>query len=171
MDITVVQRLEEELGEHLARYQELVDFLDQEKKHLLNLDLDGLLVVSKAKERLARKIIDGTGALRESIAQTALMLGLDEEPAPTLAEIAALAPAPYGIRLGEGAGALARLKNLILRENETARHFVEESLELVTGSINILSGADGLKGNGYGSDGKKEKGVKKALPSKFSREV
>jgi hypothetical protein len=171
MDITVVRQLEEELAGHLERYRELADFLEQEKKHLLNLDLDGLLVVSKAKERLARNIIAGSGALRDSIAQTALMLGLGDDPLPTLAEIARLTPAPYGIRLGEGAGTLARLKNLILRENETARHFVEESLDLVTGSINILSGADQLKGNGYGSDGKKEKGVKKALPSKFSREV
>jgi hypothetical protein len=171
MDITVVQQLEEQLAGHLERYQALVDFLEQEKKHLLNLDLDGLMVVSKAKEKLARNIIAGSGDLKEAIDRTALMLGLTDDPPPTLAEIAARAPAPYGIRLGEGAGSLARLKNLILRENETARHFVEESLELVTGSINILSGAEQLKGGGYGSDGKKEKGVKKALPSKLSREV
>jgi hypothetical protein len=171
MDISIVQELEEELKGHLGRYQELIDFLELEKKHLLNIDLDGLLVVSKAKEKLARNIIDGSGALRGSLAQAAAMLGLDDDPPPTLAEIAALTPGPYGARLSEGAGNLARLKNLILRENEMARHFVEESLDLVTGSINILSGAEQLKGGGYGSDGKKEKGVKKALPSKLSREV
>jgi hypothetical protein len=171
MDISLVQCLEGQLQEHLERYQKLVDFLEQEKKHLLNLDLDGLLAVSKAKERLARNIIAGSGSLQDSIAEAALMLGLGTDPAPTLAEIASRIPAPYGARLSEGAGNLARLKNLILRENETARHFVEESLELVTGSINILSGADQIKGSGYGNDGKKDKGVKKALPSKLSREV
>ncbi|MDR2612314.1 MAG: flagellar export chaperone FlgN [Deltaproteobacteria bacterium] len=171
MDISVVNRLEERLQEHLVRYQELVDYLEQEKKQLLNLDLDGLLVTSKAKERLARNIIAGSRAFQDTLAEAALMLGLDGEHPPTLAEIAARTPAPYGTRLSEGAGTLARLKNLILRENETARHFVEESLELVTGSINILSGADQVRGDGYGSDGKKDKGVKKALPSKLSREV
>jgi hypothetical protein len=171
MEITVVSRLEEQLQEHLGRYQELADYLETEKAQLLNLDLDGLMVTSKAKERLARNIIAGSGELRDSIVQAALMLGLAGDPPPTLAEIAARTPGPYGIRLSEGAGSLARLKNVILRENETARHFVEESLELVTGSINILSGADRVKAEGYGSDGKKDKGVKKALPSKLSREV
>ncbi|MDR3154403.1 MAG: flagellar protein FlgN [Deltaproteobacteria bacterium] len=171
MDISVVRDLDEELTGHLSRYRELIDFLEQEKKHLLDLDLDGLLVTSKAKERLAKNIIEGSEGLRESIARTALMLGLGDDPLPTLAEIAARTPAPYGGRLSEHAGSLARLKNLILRENDTARRFVEQSLDLVTGSINILSGADQIKGTGYGSDGKKEKGVKKALPSKLSREV
>jgi hypothetical protein len=171
MDISVVRKLEERLEEHLARYQELIDYLEEEKKHLLNLDLDGLMAVSKAKEKLARNIIAGSESFRETLGEAALMLGLAADPPPTLTEIAARTPGPYGVKLSEGAGSLARLKNLILRENETARHFVEESLELVTGSINILSGADQLKGQGYGSDGKKEKGVKKAPPSKLSREV
>ena len=80
-------------------------------------------------------------------------------------------PGAFGIRLSEGAAKLARLKNLIIRENAVAKRFVEESLDLVTDSINILSGASQVKAEGYGSDGKKEKGVKKALPSKISREV
>jgi hypothetical protein len=171
MDISVVRKLEEQLDEHLLRYQELIDYLEQEKKHLLDLDLDGLLVVSKAKEKLAKNIIAGSGDFKDSICEAALMLGLPDQPQPTLTEIARLSPPPYGIKLSEGAASLARLKNLILRENETARHFVEESLELVTGSINILSGAEQIKGTGYGADGKKEKGVKKSLPSKLSRDV
>jgi hypothetical protein len=171
MDITIIQRLEEELNGHLARYGKLIEFLETEKKYLLNLDLDGLLVLSKAKEELALRIIRGSDAFREHLSMAGLMLGLEEGSNPTLAEVAALCPAPYKNRIADGAISLARLKNLILRENEQAKHFVEESLELVTDSINILSGANQLKGDSYTNDGKTEKGVKRSLPAKLSRDV
>jgi hypothetical protein len=171
MDITIIQKLDEELNGHLARYSELIEFLDKEKKYLLNLDLDGLLVVSKAKEELAKKIIKGSEGFRDYLFMAGAMLGLKSDNPPTLVEVAALCPKPYANRLADGAMALARLKNQILRENDQARHFVEESLDLVTESINMLSGANQLKGDSYNNDGKKGKGVKKSLPSKLSRDV
>ncbi|MDR2459709.1 MAG: flagellar protein FlgN [Deltaproteobacteria bacterium] len=171
MDITLISQLSEALQEHTARYQELIDFLEDEKKYLLNLDLDGLLLVSKAKEKLAKIILASNEKLTEKIACAALMLGLPLDPPPTLAAIAMATPGPFGAKLSEMASTLARLKNLIVRENATAKHFVEHSLELVTESLNILSGANQLKGDGYSSDGKKEKTVKRGLPSKLSREV
>jgi hypothetical protein len=171
MDLTIIRSLEESLEGQLSKYQELIDFLEIEKQKLLNLDLDGLLTVGKAKEKLANSIIKSGESLKDAIAETALMLGLSKDPLPTLSEIASKIPGPFGARLSDGASKLARLKNLILRENAMAKRFVEESLDLVTGSINILSGANQIKAEGYGSDGKKEKGVKKALPSKISREV
>ena len=82
MDVTVIQALEESLDWQLARYQELIDFLEAEKKHLLNLDLDGLLVVSKAKEKLAGNIIKSCGSLKDAIASAALMLGMESDPRP-----------------------------------------------------------------------------------------
>jgi hypothetical protein len=171
MDITIISQLEESLREHTARYQELIDFLEREKKYLLNLDLDGLLIVSRAKEKLAKTILKSNLGLKENIISAALMLGLPIEPFPTLASIAHEVPGPFGARLSEGINNLARLKNLIVRENAMAKHFVEQSLDLVTESLNILSGANKLKGDGYSADGKKEKTVKKGLPSKLSREV
>jgi hypothetical protein len=171
MDLSIIQSLEESLLGQLAKYQELIDFLEIEKQRLLNLDLDGLLVVGKAKEKLAKSIIKSGESLKDSILEAALMLKLPSDPLPTLAEIAKAVPGPFGLRLSDGASKLARLKNLILRENAMAKRFVEESLDLVTDSINILSGASQIKAEGYGSDGKKDKGVKKALPSKISREV
>jgi hypothetical protein len=171
MDVTIILALEESLNGQLERYQELIDLLEVEKTRLLNLDLDGLLAVSKAKEKLAESIIRSGENLKESIAGAALMLGMEGDTIPTLSEIAAAVTGPFGIRLSDGASKLARLKNIILRENAAAKRFAEESLDLVTDSINILSGASQIKAEGYGSDGKKEKGVKKALPSKISREV
>jgi hypothetical protein len=171
MDVLIIQKLDEELQAHIERYTELINFLDKEKTYLLNLDLDGLLMLSKAKEELARGIIRDGQSFQDSLATAGAMLGLDQDTAPTLAEISALCPLPYSNRLADGAMTLARLKNQILRENDQAKLFVEESLELVTESINILTGANQLKGDSYSKSGKKEKGVKKALPSKFSRDI
>jgi hypothetical protein len=171
MDISIIQRLEEELDGHLGRYTELIDFLEQEKRYLLNLDLDGLLVLSRAKEELARRIIRGSEGFKEHLSMAASMLGFDAGSNPTLAEVAGRCPLPFSNRLADGAMTLSRLKNQILRENEQARRYTEESLGLVTDSINILSGANQLKGDSYGNDGKKDKGVKKSLPSKLSRDV
>ncbi|MDR1309069.1 MAG: flagellar protein FlgN [Deltaproteobacteria bacterium] len=171
MDITIIQNLADQLDGHLERYQSLIDFLDRERKCLLSLDLEGLLLTSQHKEGLARNIQDSILRLTESISQTALMLGLDDDPAPTLAEVAALCPRPFDNRINDGAIKLARLKNVIARENEANRHFVEQSLNLINESLNVLTGADQIKGDGYRQDGSKDKGLKKALPTKLSKEV
>jgi hypothetical protein len=171
MDILKIQDLNNQLEAHLGRYQSLIDYLEREKKCLLALDLDGLLVTSQAKENMAKAIVEGMGPLTAAISEVGLMLGLGGQIPPTLPEIAALCPKPWDNRLNDGAMRLARLKNQILRENEQARLFVEEALNLVTGSINILTGADQIKGQGYRNDGTKERGVKKALPTKLSRAI
>jgi hypothetical protein len=171
MDITVIAKLADSLENHLSRYQRLVDFLDLEKKYLLNLDLDGLMVTSQAKEELGRDIQAGIGLLTSALTDAALMLGLTLDPPPTLGELARLCPKPYGNKINDMAITLARLKNVILRENETNRHFVQEALNLVNGSINILTGADQLKGDGYRQDGSKDQGIKKSRPTKLSKEV
>ncbi|MDR1606859.1 MAG: flagellar export chaperone FlgN [Deltaproteobacteria bacterium] len=171
MDIAIVATLVSRLESHLIRYQKLVDFLNMEKKSLLNLDLDGLLLTSQAKEELGRDIQTGVGLLIDSLSDAALMLGLPHNPPPTLAEVANLCPKPYANKINDMAITLTRLKNVILRENEANRRFVQEALNLVNGSINTLTGADQIKGEGYRQDGTKDQGVKKARPTKLSKEV
>ncbi|MDR1394843.1 MAG: flagellar protein FlgN [Deltaproteobacteria bacterium] len=171
MDITIVAQLASSLNDHLGRYQRLVDYLGLEKKYLLDLDLDGLLLTSQAKEELGRDIQNGIGPMINSLSDAALMLGLPSLPPPTLGQVASLCPPPFDNRINDMAIALARLKNIILRENEANRQFVQESLNLVNNSINILTGADQIKGDGYNKDGTKDQGVKKARPSKLSKEV
>ena len=171
MDILRVQVLCETLEEHLVRYQQLVDFIATEKKLLLELDLDGLFEASKIKESLGLDIQKHIGLLINAISDVAYMLGLGErEILPTLSELAALVPKPFDNKLNDGAIKLAQLKNIILRENEANRHFVQEALKMVNESINILTGANQLKGDGYQKDGKKGQ-APHGRPIKFSREV
>ena len=170
MDSKMIQKLCETLDDHLARYQELVDYVAQEKKYLLEHDLDGLFSSSKKKEELALDIQNNINVLIDSINETALMLGLPLEPQPLLAHLARLLPKPFDNRVNDGAIKLERLKNIILRENEANRHFVEEAMRMVGESINILTGANQLKGDGYNKNG--ERGEKKhSMPVKLSKAV
>ncbi|MDR1051238.1 MAG: flagellar protein FlgN [Deltaproteobacteria bacterium] len=171
MDITIIQNLAEQLDGHLERYQSLIDFLEVERKCLLTLDLEGLTATSRHKEVLAKNIRESILRLTDGINTASLMLGLEPDPSPTLAEVAALCPAPYDNAINDGAIRLARLKNIIARENEANRLFIEQSLTLINDSLNVLTGADQVKGDGYRKDGSKDKGVKKALPVKLSKEV
>jgi hypothetical protein len=171
MDVAIVAKLAQALKDHLGRYQKLVDYLSAEKKCLLSLDLDGLLATSQAKEALGREIQGGTSVLIDRLSDAALMLGLPPSPPPTLSELANLCPEPFGNQINDMTIALVRLKNVILRENEANRRFVQEALGLVNGSINALTGADQLKGDSYGQDGSKDQGVKKSRPTKVSKEV
>jgi hypothetical protein len=170
MDTWRVHELCRLLGEHLERYQALVDHLAEEKKLLLALDLEGLWLSSKRKEELGLEIQAHIRELETAISETALALGLPPEPQPLLTDLAARLPEPWRNRLNSGGRDLARLKNIILRENEAAQGFIAESLRLVNESIDILTGASQLRGEGYKSAG--GQGEKRpSLPVKLSREV
>jgi hypothetical protein len=116
MDLTVIQNLAEQLDGHLERYQNLIDFLNRERKCLLSLDLEGLLQTSQHKESLARDILESIERMTDDLSSAGLMLGLAPSPTPTLAEVAALCPKPYDNRINDGAIKLARLNNIISLE-------------------------------------------------------
>ncbi len=170
MDISIVIKLCEALDAHLERYQTLVDYVAEEKKCLLELDLDRLFVSSQNKERLALDIQEHIRELVDGINETALMLGLPLDPQPLLADLVPQVPRPFDNRLNDGSIKLERLKNIILRENEANRNFIEEAVRLVNESISVLTGADQLKGDGYQSDGRRGE-KKRTLPVKLSKEV
>ena len=170
MDITRIISLCEALDGHLERYQLLVDYVAEEKKCLLALDLDQLFISSQKKEELALDIQNNIRELVDGINETALMLGLPLAPQPLLTDLVPHVPRPFDNRLNDGSIKLERLKNIILRENEANRSYIEEAVRLVNESINILTGANQLKGDGYKSDGRQ--GEKKlTLPVKLSKEV
>ncbi|MDR3134967.1 MAG: flagellar protein FlgN [Deltaproteobacteria bacterium] len=171
MDITIIQNLADQLDTHLERYQSLIDFLNRERECLLGLDLDGLLRITQSKETLANNIMDSIDKLTESLVQASLMLGMPPDQAPTLAEVASHCPKPFDNRINDGAIKLARLKNIIAMESAANRHFIEYSLGLINDSLNFLTGADQIKADSYRQDGTKDKSVKKALPTKLSKEV
>jgi hypothetical protein len=170
MDTRRIHELCALLDAHLVRYQALVDYLAEEKKLLLALDLDGLWAFSQRKEELGRDIQAHIRELEAGLSETALALGLPPEPPPLLSDLAARLPQPWKGRLTDGARYLARLKNIILRENEASQAFIAEGLRLVNESIDILTGANQLRGDGYtkgGGQGEK----RSSLPVKLSREV
>lgn len=170
MDIKIVQNLCETLDGHLERYQALVDFVGQEKKYLLEQDLEGLFTSSKMKEELALDIQSNINLLIDNINETALMIGLPLDPQPLLADLVRHVPKPFDNRINDASIRLERLKNIILRENEANRHFVEEAIRMVNESISILTGANQLRGEGYNKDGQKGE-VKMSLPVKLSKAV
>jgi hypothetical protein len=159
------------LDAHLERYQALVDYLAEEKKLLLALDLDGLWAYSLRKEELGRDIQAHIRELETGISEAALALGLPSDPLPLLADLAARLPQPWSGRLSAGAQHLARLKNIILRENEASQAFIAESLRLVNESVAILTGATQIRGEGYSSSGGGQGEKRPTLPVKLSREV
>ena len=170
MDISRIQNLCEILDQHLEYYQNLADYVAQEKNHLMELDLEGLFASARVKEQLALDIETHIGLLVEAINETALMLGIPLTPQPLLADLVERLPRPYDNRINDGSIKLERVKNLIMRENEINRHYLQEALRLVAESINILTGANQLKGDGYQKDGRQ--GEKKLTrPVKLSREV
>lgn len=170
MDILRVRNLCDFLDGHLERYQRLVDFVAEEKKYLLDLDLEGLFAASKEKEALAVDIQTNIGELVEAINETALMLGLPLSPQPLLVDLVRHLPPPFDNRVNDGSIRLERLKNTILRENEANRRFIEETLRLVNESVSILTGANQLKSEGYQKDGRQGE-RKLLLPVKLSRAV
>ena len=161
------------LDEHLEHYQALADYLAEEKKLLLALDLEALWEKSRRKEELGRAIYEHIQKLETGINEAALALGLAPDPPPLLSDLAALLPEPWRNRLSEGAQRLARLKNIILRENEASQNYISESLRLVNESIDILTGASQLRGEGYskGYSGGGQGEKRPSLPVRLSREV
>ena len=170
MDTRQIHELCAILDEHLEHYQALADCLAEEKKLLLALDLEALWVHCRRKEELGRTIHEHILKLEAGIGEAGLALGLDASASPLLSDLASRLPDPWRNRLSEGARRLARLKNIILRENESGQAYISESLRLVNESIDILTGARQLRGEGYSNNG--GQGEKRpSLPVKLSREV
>ncbi|MDR1920435.1 MAG: flagellar export chaperone FlgN [Candidatus Adiutrix sp.] len=170
MDLARIQNLCDLLDGHLERYQTLAAYIGQEKKLLLELDLEGMFAASQVKQELALDIQNNIAALVGAISETALMMGLPPEPQPLLADLVRVLPKPYDNRVNDGAVKLERLKNIILRENEANRRFIEEAMRLADETIDILTGAGRLKGDGYNQNGAKGE-KKRTLPVRLSREV
>jgi len=170
MNTQIIQKLCALLDEHLEHYQALADCLAEEKKLLLALDLETLWAFCRRKDELGAVIVEHIRELEAAIGEAALSLGLEPSPPPLLTDLAARLPEPWRNRVGESARRLSRLKNIILRENEASQAFISESLRLVNESLDILTGASQLRGEGYGSGG--GQGEKRpSLPVKLSREV
>jgi len=158
------------LGLHLTHYQELNALLEKEQAALIELEFERLQEVTKAKETTVLAISDLIPMLTLGIKKAASCLGLAEDPLPSLSEISGAAPQPWSSQLNRAGLALARLRKNAVRHNEANRSFVQEALDLVSGSIAILTGAAMVHQEGYRSNGQRIIAAA-AGPARLSREV
>lgn len=153
-----------------SHYEHLTNLISREKAALIDLDLDKLQQITKAKETCMLKIKILVPTLSQAIKDCALALGMGLEPLPALAELASEAPEPWSGRLTTAGLNLARLKRGIAINNQANHDFVQEALDLISGSISILTGANMSTGQGYTASGQKAP-QNNSRPVKLSREV
>lgn len=158
------------LDRHVGLYEGLAELLNQEQIALIEMDLDRLQEVAKAKEAAVLEIKLSLPGLAECIKKAATALNLPTEPLPTLAELSRAAPQPWFTSLNQAGVALARLKRNTARQNEANHSFVQEALELVTSSIAVLTGVAAIHQENYRSDGQQVP-ASTFGPTKLSREV
>lgn len=158
------------LEQYLGLYENLGRLLDRERTALIDLDLDRLQRMTKIKETEVLKVKLLLPALTKAIQGSALVLGLPSEPLPALASLAGAAPEPWSSRLNRTGLTLARLKRNAARNNEANHRFVQEALDMISGSISMLTGAALVPNGGYLSNGQHTNSAN-CGPMKLSREV
>lgn len=161
------------LEQHIKGYESLAEILTREQAALLDLDLERLGEMTKAKETAVLKIKLLVSPLARGIEAAAQAVGLPPTPTPTLIELAGAAPKPWSVSLEKASLALARLKRGVARHNEANHSFVQEALELVSGSISILTGAGRQAAKaGYTAGGRRRQAPSGEMkPARLSREV
>lgn len=167
---TRLDRLLELVEGHIACYEELVEVLKQEQKALLSMDLQQVQENSKAKEAIVRKLKLGVTPLSETILQTARDLGLPVDPQPALIELAGAAVSPWSEKLSRVALTLTRIKRTVASQNEANKAFVKESLNMIGGTISLLTGAPKPEKSGYLASGQRAQAYA-ARPVRLSREI
>jgi hypothetical protein len=158
------------LEQHIGLYQTLIDLLNREQSALMALKVDEVHETAKAKETIALKIKLQTPLLARTIQETAAGQGLAIDPLPTLAELSAAVPSPWSKQLERMGLSLARVKRTVISHNQANHRFVRASLEMVSNSIAILTGAGSGPQKGYLRNGQHAaQGGYQAV--KLSREV
>ena len=166
----LLEHLTKIMAQHIGGYDRLAQLLLQEQAALIEHDLERIQKVSKAKETLALKIKLLLPAVSQAIQDTARALGLSSDPLPTMAELAAAAPDPWAGRLRLAGLRLARLKQSVTMQNQANHAYVQEALDLISGSIAILTGAALAPKAGYMRNGQTTEAAGHR-PVRLSREV
>ena len=159
------------LEEHQGHYEKLSQMLVKERAALINIDLDQIQQIAKAKENTILKVKLLLPPLSRAIKAAAAEYGVPEDPLPTLAELAGAVPQLWSGKLRRAGLTLARHKRTITRHNNTNRNFVQEALDMISGSIAVLTGATAMAPkSGYLSNGHRAPNPGYS-PVKLSREV
>jgi flagellar biosynthesis/type III secretory pathway chaperone len=159
------------LDQYIGRYQELAQLLNDEQAALVKLDTDHIQQIAKTKETLVLKIKLLAEPLAECLTEVGRNHGLEQEELPTLAELARVTPRPWSEKLQKAGFALARLKRSVSAHNHANQRFVTEAIELISGSISILTGAASIPKGGYLPSGRQQAPGVHHGPLRLSREV
>ncbi len=136
--------------EKILLYRDLLDVLEQEKKSITEIDIEGLWGISEKKQQIASKIED----IRKKIVHTLK----DASPSPDVDEdqfeisrILSVVPSEIAERLKKVHVTLVSLKNnvqVLLSEN---KRFVGEYLNVLDELIGVITDS-GSPGEIYGKD-------------------
>ena len=155
---------------HVGHYEELFDVVLRERRAIIAQDLEGLAETMRAKEKVVRAISASAEALSGLVEILFQRIGRLPDESSTLSDLAARLPAPWSGELKRRTLALTRLRKSIERDNRANQAFLKEALDLVSGAISILSGANAPPTTGYGAAGRKQSAAAPP-PTRFSREV
>lgn len=158
------------LKQYIGYYEKVSMLVTKEKEALIEMDLDRLHKIAKAKETMCLKIKLVVPGLSEAIKEAAIEQGLPADPMPTLAELAKTAPEPYSRALEKSGAVIASLKRNITDYNAANHTFIQEALDLVNGSLAILTGAALAPKKAYTQTGQHAPASNYG-PVKLSREV
>ena len=158
------------MAQHIGGYDRLAQLLLQEQSALIEHDIERIQKISKAKETLALKIKLLLPAVSQAIQDVARALQLPVDPLPTMAELAAAAPEPWAGKLSLAGLKLARLQQSVTMQNQANHAYVQEALDMISGSIAILTGAALAPKSGYLRNGQTAE-ASGHRPVRLSREV
>ncbi len=138
--------------EKILLYGDLLDVLEQEKKSITEIDIEGLWGISEKKQQIASKIEDIRKKIIHTLKDASPSHGMDvDEDQFEISRILSVVPSEIAERLKKVHVTLISLKNniqVLLSEN---KRFVGEYLNVLDDLIGIITDS-GSPGEIYGKD-------------------
>lgn len=139
---TEFQNLEDLFYKKLILYQELKECLEEERRFLVEADMDALWDISDKKQAIVPRI----EAIREKMLSTLSEASIHYQmggPDFSLTTVLSLIPEQYRVRFRKPYLSLVKLKTEVRQRSRENKHFVEKSLDFLDELIGILASAGG----------------------------
>jgi len=143
MPVSVAMMIKQ-MKELLALQRTLLEIGEGKRQAILENRIDDLAALVNQESRVVREMAAAQAAWREAVSRVLAEKGFHPESSLALADIAAL------VRPGEGREELLKLRDELLaaigrvkEANERNRRLIEQSLEYVQYTLDLMAGADG----------------------------
>jgi len=136
--------------EKIMLYRDLLDVLEQEKKSITEIDIEGLWGISEKKQQIASRIENIRKMIIHTLKDASPSLDMDEDQFD-ISRILSVVPSEIAERLKKVQVTLVSLKNniqVLLSEN---KRFVGEYLNVLDELIGVITDS-GSPGEIYGKD-------------------